>query len=56
MPEKITADMLEEFGPTIQGIFKLLFPQGAEPEVLKNSQNRMLRGIYNYIKRKEGVK
>ena len=55
MPERITADMLSEFGPTIQGGFKLLFPKGADPEELKNSKNRMLRGIYDYIKKKEGV-
>jgi uncharacterized protein YfkK (UPF0435 family) len=55
MPEKITADMLSEFGPTIQGVFRLLYPNGADPEELKNSKNRMLRGIYDYIARKEGA-
>ena len=55
MPEKITADMLSEFGPTIQGVFRLLYPNGADPEELKNAKNRMLRGIYDYIKKKEGV-
>lgn len=55
MPERITADMLSEFGPTIQGAFRLLFPKGAEPEELKASKNRMLRGIYDYIAGKEGA-
>lgn len=55
MPEKITADMLSEFGPTIQGVFRLLYPNGADPEELKNSPHRMLRGIYDYIKKKEGA-
>jgi hypothetical protein len=53
MPEKITADMLSEFGPTIQGVFRLLYPKGADPEELKNAKNRMLRGIYDYIAGKE---
>lgn len=53
MPERITADMLSEFGPTIQGAFKLLFPKGADPEELKNAPSRLLRGIYDYIARKE---
>ena len=55
MPEKITADMLSEFGPTIQGAFRLLYPKGADSEELKNSPHRMLRGIYDYIKKKEGA-
>lgn len=55
MPEKITAEMLLEFGPTIQGVFKLLYPNGADPEELKKSNHRMLRGIYDYIAKKEGA-
>lgn len=53
MPEKITGDMLTEFGPTIQGIFKYVFPEGLTPEELKNANNRLLRGIYHYFEAKE---
>ena len=53
MPEKITSDMLTEFGPTIQGAFKYVFPDGLTPDELKNSRNRLLRGIYEYFKSKE---
>ena len=55
MPEKITSDMLAEFGPTIQGLFEYVFPHGVTPEELKNSEHRILRGIYNYFKEKEGA-
>lgn len=53
MPEKITGDMLTEFGPTVQGVFKYAFPNGLTPEELKNANNRLLRGIYDYFKAKE---
>lgn len=56
MPEKITADMLSEFGQTIQGVFKYIFPNGVSPEELKNSKNRLLRGIYEYFRKKEAAK
>lgn len=53
MPERITSDMLGEFGSTVQGVFKYIFPKGATPDELKRSPNRLLRGIYEYFKKKE---
>lgn len=55
MPEIITADMLDDFGPTIQGAFKMFFPKGIPAEEMKNSPNRLFRGIYEHIKKKEGM-
>lgn len=55
MPEKITADMLTEFGSTVQGVFKYVFPDGLTPDQLKNANNRLLRGIYDYFKSKENA-
>ena len=50
MPEKITSDMLTEFGTTIQGFFKLFFPDGLTLEEMKNSKHRVLRTLYEHFK------
>jgi hypothetical protein len=54
MPEKITSEMLSEFGPTMQGFFWLVYPNGASPQELKDSPHKLFRWIYEHFKRKAG--
>lgn len=50
MDRVITSDMLDNFGPTIKGIFKLMFPKGLSMQELANSNNHTLNSIYEYFK------
>lgn len=50
MDRVITSDMLEHFGPTIKGIFQIMFPNGLTMQELANSKNRTLNSIYKYFK------
>lgn len=50
--EKITYDMLNEFAPPMQGIFKLMYPTGLTMEQLeqKAQEHNWLRMIYERFK------
>jgi hypothetical protein len=42
--------MLEDFGPVIQGAFRLRYPEGLPLEELEKSDRQWLKAIYKYIK------
>lgn len=50
MDRVITSDMLDHFGPTIKGIFQLMFPKGLTMKELAESKNHTLNSIYEYFK------
>ena len=50
--EKITYNMLDEFGPVIKGTFRLLYPQGLTLAELEQKANEYhwLRSIFLHFK------
>lgn len=50
MDKLITSDMLDPFGPTIKGIYKIMFPNGLTMQELADSNSNCLKTIYKHFK------
>ena len=50
--KKVTHDMLDIFGPTVKGAFRLLYPDGLTVEELSQKAQKFnwLRAIYEHFK------